>query len=101
MDILKDTNGVLSTFTKIMIETSIEKALYYNGSSDVGGQTRLSREKRPSDRLDFRYIDSFIKLIIVLLKTFDFNKQEFMQKVFESVIDTLCKDHNLNKIEFN
>lgn len=35
-------------------------------------------EKRPADRLDFRYIDSFVKLIVVLLKHFITNKHEFM-----------------------
>jgi hypothetical protein len=41
-----------------MIVASIEKALYYS-----------TGEPRPADRLDYRYIESFIKLVVVLLKT--------------------------------
>jgi hypothetical protein len=43
-----------------MIQTSIEKAIYFGDNN----------EYRPVDRLDFRYIDSFVKLIVVLLKKF-------------------------------
>lgn len=43
-----------------MIQTSIEKAIYFGDNG----------EYRPPDRLDFRYIDSFVKLIVVLLKKF-------------------------------
>ncbi len=73
MDFFKDS-GMMSSFCKVMVETSIEKALYNNEGV-----------RRPNDRLDFRYIESFIKLIVVLLKTSDFNKHEFMTKVFESI----------------
>ena len=73
MDFFKDS-GMMSSFCKVMVETSIEKALYNNEG-----------ERRPNDRLDYRYIESFIKLIVVLLKTSDFNKHEFMTKVFESI----------------
>jgi hypothetical protein len=65
---------MMSSFCKVMVETSIEKALYMD-----------SGEKRPSDRLDFRYIGCFIKLIIVLMKTQNFNKHKFMIKVFEAI----------------
>lgn len=54
-----------------MVETSIEKALVFGDSG----------ENRPSDRLDFRYIDSFVKLVVVLLLNFNLNKHEFMHKV--------------------
>lgn len=59
---------LLFSFCKVMVQTSIEKAVTFG---DTG-------EKRPADRLDFRYIDSFVKLIVVLLSKFNFNKHEFM-----------------------
>lgn len=52
---------LLFSFCKVMVHTSIEKALTFG---DGSGQ------KRPVDRLDFRYIDAFVKLIVVLLKMF-------------------------------
>ena len=57
---------LLFSFCKVMVKTSIEKSLYYGDESG---------ERRPADRLDFRYIDSFVKLIVILLKMFQFNKQ--------------------------
>ena len=59
MNIVGDQR-LLFNFCKIMVQTSIEKALLF-------GDTGL---QRPADRLDFRYIDSFVKLIVVLLKQF-------------------------------
>lgn len=55
MDMFKNTE-MMSNFCRIMVKTSIEKALVTN-----------SGEKRPNDRLDYRYIESFINMIIVLL----------------------------------
>lgn len=76
---------MMSNFCKVMVQTSIEKALYMD-----------SGEKRPSDRLDYRYIGSFIKLISVLMKTQNFNKHKFMIKVFEAIEEVLDEDHNSN-----
>ena len=89
MDFFKDST-MMSSFCKVMVETSIEKALYNNEGA-----------RRPNDRLDYRYIESFIKLIVVLLKTSDFNKHEFMSKVFESIQESLDEEHRTKKTEFN
>jgi hypothetical protein len=89
MDFFKDSE-MMSSFCKVMVETSIEKALYTNDGV-----------RRPNDRLDYRYIESIIKLIVVLLKTSDFNKQEFMTKVFESILETLDEEHRTKRTEFN
>jgi len=75
-----------------MIKTSIEKALVYGDDSN---------EKRPSDRLDLRYIDSFVILIVILLSKFSFNQHEFMTKVFEIIEEVLDEDHRTNKSNFN
>lgn len=88
-DIFKDAE-MMSEFCKVMVQTSIEKALYTN-----------TGEKRPNDRLDYRFIESFIKMIVVLLMTSDFNKHEFMSKVFEAIHEILDQDHNTNKQNFN
>lgn len=88
-DIFKD-GEMMSRFCKVMVQTSIEKALVTN-----------TGEKRPNDRLDYRFIESFIKMIVVLLMTSDFNKHEFMNKVFEAIHEILDADHNTNKTQFN
>ena len=75
-----------------MIQTSIEKALVYGDES---------AEKRPADRLDLRYIDSLVKLFVVLLQMFPFNKHEFMTKVLEYIGEVLDEDHRTNKTNFN
>lgn len=61
-------------FCKVMVEISIERALFMQNGT-----------KRPSDRLDYRYIESFLKLMVVLLKTSEINKHEFMSKLFEAI----------------
>lgn len=83
---------LLFNLCKVMVKTSIEKALVFGDDSN---------EKRPADRLDLRYIDSFVKLIVVLLSMFSFNKHEFMTKIFEFIGEVLDEDHRTNKAEFN
>lgn len=48
----------MNLFCKVMVETSIEKAIYCNNG-----------DLRFVERLDYRYISSFIKLIMVLMNT--------------------------------
>lgn len=57
-----------------MVEISIERALFMQNGT-----------KRHSERLDYRYIESFLKLMVVLLKTSEINKHEFMSKLFEAI----------------
>jgi hypothetical protein len=83
---------LLCSFLKVMVQTSIEKALIFGDDSG---------EKRPADRLDFRYIDYFVKLIVIILKIFSFNKHEFMTKVLEFIGEVLDEDHRTRKAEFN
>lgn len=83
---------LLFSFCKVMVQTSIEKSLVFGDASG---------EKRPVDRLDFRYIDSFVKLIVVLLKMFQLNKHEFMTKVLEFIGEVLDEDHRIKKAQFN
>ena len=83
---------LLFSFCKVMVQTSIEKSLVYGDGSN---------EKRPDDRLDFRYIDSFVKLIVVLLKMFQLNKHEFMTKILEFIGEVLDDDHRIKKANFN
>lgn len=86
---MKDSE-MMSNFCKVMVEVCVEKALYTNDG-----------QKRPTDRLDYRHIDCFIKLIIVLMKTQQYNKHKFMVKLFESIHEVLDNDHRENKLEFN
>lgn len=87
--------GIVS-FCKVMVRTSIERAIEY---PIVYGDE--SQEKRPADRLDFRYIDSFVKLIVVLLTMFSFNKHEVMTKVLEFIGEVLDEEHRTKKKDFN
>ena len=89
MGIDKDQE-MLFRFCKVMVMTSIQMALF----TEAG-------EQRLNNALDYRYIDSFIKLIVVLLKTFEFNKHEFMSKVFQYIKDMLDEDHHTRGPEFN
>jgi hypothetical protein len=82
----------INSFCKVMVRTSIEKTIVYGDES---------REKRPADRLDFRYIDSFVKLIVVLLTMYSFNKHEFMAKVLEYIGEMVDEEHKTKKTEFN
>lgn len=65
---------IMTEFCKMMMKIGIERALYSK-----------SGEKRPSDRLDFRYIEVFGKLIVVILNADGFNKHEFMSKTFDAI----------------
>jgi CCR4-NOT transcription complex subunit 1 len=75
-----------------MVKTSVERALVFGDDSG---------EKRPADRLDFRYIDSFVKLVVVLLSMFNLSKHEFLTKIFEFIGEALDEDHRVKKAEFN
>mmetsp|Transcript_9015 Transcript_9015/g.8422 ORF Transcript_9015/g.8422 Transcript_9015/m.8422 type:complete len:108 (+) Transcript_9015:2482-2805(+) len=77
-------------FCKIMFQKSINKAFYLD-----------SGEKRPSDRLDYRYIDCTIKLIIVLMKTQNFNKHKFMIRAFDAIHEVLESDFKQSPLHFN
>ena len=85
---------IMYNFCKVMVEVSIERALYQPDGQKNG-------QKRPVDRLDYRYIESFLKLIALLLRTSNINKHEFMSKLFEAVHEVLDEDHKLNKSDFN
>lgn len=68
-----------------MIKTSINLTLYTHK-----GDRRLN-----NSTLDYRFIDSFIKLVVVLIDSFsNFNKQDFMAKIFGFIKIKLDEDHN-------
>lgn len=69
-----------------MVDVSIERALFTEEGI-----------RRPYDRLDYRYIESFLKLMVVLLKTSDINKHEFMSKLFEAIHEVLDEDHKTRR----
>mmetsp|Transcript_48325 Transcript_48325/g.35514 ORF Transcript_48325/g.35514 Transcript_48325/m.35514 type:complete len:95 (+) Transcript_48325:473-757(+) len=57
-ELLNKSDQMMFEFCKVLFQKSISKAFFLD-----------SGEKRPSDRLDYRYIDCTIKLIVVLMKT--------------------------------
>ena len=62
---------------------------------------KANAEPAASDRVDYRYIDSTIKLIVILMKTFEINKIDFMSRVFEAIFETLHNDHSARLTAFN
>jgi len=82
---------MLYTFCNVMVRTSIELAQVTRE-----GELRLN-----NNALDYRFIDSFIKLVIVLLGSFDLNKHEFMSKIFEFIKVKLDEDHSSLQLRFN
>jgi len=90
LKIVKDQE-TLFNFCNVMIKVSIEFALY----------TRHGEKRTNNKTLDYRFIDSFIKLVVVMLKMFDFNKHEFMSKIFEFIKQKLDEDHSTQQRQFN
>lgn len=43
--------------------------------------------------LNYHFIDSFVKLMMLLLKAFEFNKTEFMSKILQQIKQQLHHDH--------
>ena len=43
--------------------------------------------------LNYNNIDSFVKLIFTIMKITEFNKQEFMSKIFDLIRKKLDDDH--------
>lgn len=81
---------VLFSLCRVMIKTSVERALY-----DIDGYLR------PSDRLDYRYIDGLVKLIVMLLKQYSISKSEFIQKFFEFTLEAIDEEHKAKRSNFN
>ena len=66
---------LLFVFCKIMIKESIELAQH----------TKTGEKSLNNYTLDYRFIDSFIKLVLCLLTSSDLNKTQFMSKIFEFI----------------
>jgi hypothetical protein len=83
---------ILFAFCNVMIKTSIELTLY-----TPKGERRLN-----NSTLDYRFIDSFIKLVVVLIHSFpNFSKQDFMAQIFQFIKTKLAEDHNSQMLNFN
>jgi len=55
-----------------------------------------------SQAMDFSYIDSFTKLIILILKTIiNTNKNEMLEKILHSIVIILTKNHDVHRESFN
>jgi len=63
-------------------------------SIDLTRQSQIGELRENNALLNYNFIDSFIKLIVLLLKAFDFNKQEFMSKILEFIRIKLDNDHH-------
>ena len=54
-------------------------------SIELAQHTKVGHKRLNNYTLDYRFIDSFIKLVIVLLTANDLNKMQFMSKIFEFI----------------
>ena len=72
--IIKDED-LLFVFCRIMVKESIELAQH----------TKFGLRRLNNNTLDYRFIDSFIKLVICLLTASEINKMQFMSKIFEFI----------------
>lgn len=84
-------------FNEIKTFLQIEKDtvnLYEFCSVSINTSIDLTIDKRTNNALlNYQFIDSFVKLIVLLLKAFEFNKQEFIQKILENISKKLEQDH--------
>ena len=90
MGIAKDEE-LLFIFCKIMVKESIELAQH----------TKIGHRRLNNYTLDYRFIDSFIKLVIVLLTANELNKMQFMSKIFEFIRQKLDDNHFSQQHVFN
>lgn len=81
---------VLSNFCRVIVRTSVDRALVTPDGQQL-----------PGDLVDFRYIDSCVKLLMLLLSKFNFNKHEFMSKILELIAEKLDEDHRIRRAAFN
>lgn len=86
----KDQSNLFE-FCNVSIRTSI----------DLTKQTQNGELRDNNALLNYHFIDSFIKLVVLLLKAFEFNKQEFMSKILEFIRIKLDSDHNSQTKAFN
>ena len=91
MGIGSDDN-LLMNFCRVMVHTSIEHAQYVDSECT---------QSRFPDRLDFRYIDSFVWLILVLVKMLNLSVHQFISSILDIVQEALAEDHKKKKAEFN
>jgi len=78
-------------FCRIMVKESIELAQH----------TKFGERRLNNNTLDYRFIDSFIKLVICLLTASELNKMQFMSKIFEFIRQKLDDDHFSQQKVFN
>lgn len=71
-------------------------------SIELAQHTKLGERRLNNNTLDYRFIDSFIKLVICLLTaTSELNKMQFMSKIFEFIRQKLDDDHFTQQRVFN
>lgn len=88
--IIKDEE-LLFVFCRIMVKESIELAQH----------SKFGLRRLNNNTLDYRFIDSFIKLVICLLTASEINKMQFMSKIFEFIRQKLDDDHFSQQKVFN
>jgi CCR4-NOT transcription complex subunit 1 len=81
----------LYQFCNVGIRTSI----------DLSRQNQHGHLRENNNLLNYHFIDSFIKLTMLLLKAFDFNKADFMAKILEQIRLKLEDDHQKQGANFN
>ena len=86
----------LTKFFAFMTDICVEHAL------DSFERIKTHPKIAHSAAIDLSYVDAFSKLIIVILKTvINTNKNEILERILESSVLTLTKNHGVHKENFN
>lgn len=94
--IFQAAGDTLIRFFAFMTDICVEHALSSSNRLNAYDKSNFN------PAMDFSYIDAFSKLIILLLKTvINTNKNDILEKILQSVILTLTKNHELHRENFN
>lgn len=94
--IFQAPSETLIGFFAYMTDACVEHALTSAGRMSSYGKLHHN------SAMDFSNIDAFSKLIVILLKTvININKNEILEKILQSIVLTLTKNHELHRGSFN
>ena len=94
--IFQAAGDTLIKFFAYMTDICVSNALGLNTRMTSYGKLHHNRA------MDFSYIDAFSKLVVLLLKTvINTNKNEILEKILQSIVITLTKNHELHRETFN
>jgi len=86
----------LTKFFAFIMDICVDHALSSNERGNI------NKKLAQNNAMDFSYIDAFSKLVIVILKTvINTDKKAILERILESSLLILTKNHELHKGKFN